>query len=251
MSDRKETHDTKIFAGRLTERMEALELTQAALSEQTGIQRQTISLYKKGATAPASDKLVSLSIALDCSVDWLLGLDDYPRKETGRITAQELGLSGEAVMAMVGEYSISPMLNLLVRQGAFARLLKALTRYYYACEADCTVQEAQLSFGACNRGEFPDYRQLSVMLGSAALEDRLEPETQAKLFTLSERFAKAEETTIFASQEEDNLFLNKLQMRELYELQISRYLQQLKEALEKQAVGTIRGLSLFSEESPA
>ena len=184
------------------------------------------------------------------SVDYLLGLDDFPEKETSRLSAKSLGLSASTVRSMRANDSLVSAINLMVENDTFAKLLKAIDQFYSACEADCAAQEAQLHYRVLNKGKFPNPRQMSVMLGNAALDERIDHETQAKLFTLSDRFEKAEETTIFVSDEEDNLFLNKLQTRDLYELQISKYLHQLTEELEKRAVKRIRELSLFSEELP-
>lgn len=225
-------------------------MTEAAIAKAIGIKAPTLTAYKNGDRTPNYENLLRISQYFNVSLDWLAGLDRYPERETGRMTAKALGLSNEAVASMYGDASISPEINLLVEHETFELLLKAIGRYYYACEADCTAQEAKHHYRVLNKGGFPNPRQVSVMLGNAALDERLDHETQAKLFTLSDRFDKAEETTIFTSDEEDNLFLNKLQMRDLYELQISKYLHQLTEELEKRAVKRIRELSLFSEELP-
>lgn len=48
-------------------------LSQAALSERTGIVQQAISRYESGTSTPSVDTLVRLADALSVSLDWLTG----------------------------------------------------------------------------------------------------------------------------------------------------------------------------------
>lgn len=225
-------------------------MTEASIAKAIGIKAPTLTAYKNGDRTPNYENLLRLSNYFDVSLDWLGGLDNYQNKKTGRMTAKALGLSSEAVTSMRGYGSISPAINLLVEYEMFELLLKSIVKFYYSCEADYTVQEATHRYRVLNNGTFPTHQQVSIMLGELALDNRLDCETQAKLFVLSDRFEKAEDATIFASEEEDNAFLNKLQMKDLYELQISKYLHQLTEELEKSAARKIKELSLFDNELP-
>ena len=248
MSSRRETHNTKIFAQRLAKRMEELNLTQSALSDLTGIQRQTISLYLKGKTAPVSDKLVTLAIELRCSVDWLLGLSDYRNNSLVRGSIGGLGFTDKAAIAMLNNDRIVPALNLLIETEALDLLLKALSDYYYACEADSLVDAAKEYYQITNNGKLPNSNQISLMLSNASDFAGLSNDTKSFMRVLEARYEKVKDIPIDASRKEDNVFLNQLEMRDLYELQIHKFIHILIGDLDKRALAHIRNLSVFGDD---
>lgn len=77
----------------------ANELTQTMLAEKTGISRSIISQYENNQVEPTATVIAKLAIALGCSTDYLLGLEDdfgtkivYPLRETSNISPEEAKL---------------------------------------------------------------------------------------------------------------------------------------------------------------
>lgn len=232
-------------------------LSESKIASGIGIGKATLSDYQNpkdlsNPKQPTMSNLIKIATYFDVSLDYLVGRSKYRNDEHRHITAKRLGLSERTVRSMYGQTSISPSLNLLTDQeetnDAFMSLLKKLNSYYFACEADCVAWWAKAQYMRQNNWMEPNNQQLSNILAVVALNDKLDPETQAKVFTLSERFKKAEETSIFTDDEEDHVFLNKLQMRDIYELQGDKCFKSLTLELERIAEKKIRGLSLFSDE---
>lgn len=65
----------KTLAERIREQRVKLGLTQNELDECVGAARSTVSQYETAARTPSARALIELSIALNVSVDWLLGID--------------------------------------------------------------------------------------------------------------------------------------------------------------------------------
>lgn len=51
-------------------------MSQEKFSRRTGIGRPEIAKYENGIRQPAMDNLMKLAQILDCSIDWLVGLED-------------------------------------------------------------------------------------------------------------------------------------------------------------------------------
>ena len=64
-----------IFIDRLNEAMTMREMTQADLSRKTGISEAALSNYRKGKYEPKHRQLYLISVALNVSPSWLMGLD--------------------------------------------------------------------------------------------------------------------------------------------------------------------------------
>lgn len=64
-----------ILAKRLRERRTELGLTQLKIADRVGIDRTTYCRYERGCVDPSLDVLRSLAQVLDCSADWLLGVE--------------------------------------------------------------------------------------------------------------------------------------------------------------------------------
>ncbi len=64
-----------VFRQRLKEQRLKKKFTQEALGKKVGITKQSICKYEKGNIEPTFDTLIKLAVALDCSTDYLLGLE--------------------------------------------------------------------------------------------------------------------------------------------------------------------------------
>lgn len=62
------------FAANLKNLRKELNLTQTALAEKIFVNKSMISAYEKGTRMPSLDALIQLSITLNVSVDYLLGV---------------------------------------------------------------------------------------------------------------------------------------------------------------------------------
>ncbi len=85
---------------RIKERRQALTMTQGELAEKInggiGGAHTQISSWENQGKIPGTDSLIKLCDALDCDIDFLLGVQDEPRKATCDVMEQT-GLSSEAV----------------------------------------------------------------------------------------------------------------------------------------------------------
>ncbi len=68
-------YETWKFPKRLRESREKKGMTQKDLSNKSGISLSQISHYERGRYFPGGSVLVFFAIALDVSIDWLLGQD--------------------------------------------------------------------------------------------------------------------------------------------------------------------------------
>lgn len=76
--------DIEVRRDRLAELMRARGLSAADLARATGGSESTISLAFSGQRNPSVPTLVSWAQALDCSLDYLVGLSDNPRRAYGQ-----------------------------------------------------------------------------------------------------------------------------------------------------------------------
>lgn len=76
------------------------DMSNTEFAEFLGISRQTVGFYCNGERIP--DALGVRAIAEKCNVsaDWLLGLSNYPNYDDRGITAEELGMTGEAAQSI-------------------------------------------------------------------------------------------------------------------------------------------------------
>lgn len=58
-------------------------MNQEELGDMCGVRKQTVSGWENGRNSPDAGKLILLSKALGCSVDYLLGLVDHPHEFYG------------------------------------------------------------------------------------------------------------------------------------------------------------------------
>ncbi len=68
-------HKTEGLNSRLQEMLMKRHIRQCALAKTTEISVPTISAYVNGTRKPRADHIVAICRALNCSADWLLGLE--------------------------------------------------------------------------------------------------------------------------------------------------------------------------------
>lgn len=66
----------EVFRERMRKRRKELRLTQETFGEKAGVVQQSISDWERGRNAPNLENVMRLAIALNVSIDWLLGLSD-------------------------------------------------------------------------------------------------------------------------------------------------------------------------------
>lgn len=248
MSARKETHDTKIFAERLARGMHDLGLNQSLLSEQTGIQRQTISLYLKGVTAPAADKLISLSIALQCSTDWLLGLTEYKNSELAAGSIGAFGFGDGAVTALADDISLVNDLDLLLCGKNAVTFFKHLSNYYSYCVAARVVEEEIKKYQMQNEGCTPSNEFIISAISDYPYMSNLPEVTQEILKTFCRCLAAPidtfSQTGWLVQSVDDNLKL----MQQAFDYQVHKGFSDVLDGMEEEAERYIKLLSGFKHE---
>lgn len=85
-----------VFAERLSSLLLIKKVSQQALSEATGVQRQTISFYATGQGIPDIERLKRIADFLGVSCNYLSGIDDCPTLENSCIS-RITGLSDETI----------------------------------------------------------------------------------------------------------------------------------------------------------
>lgn len=70
----------KVTSERMQERLKALNMTQRELAEKTGKTEATISRWINADRIPLATEYPTLSKALKCTCDYLLGLSQDPKK---------------------------------------------------------------------------------------------------------------------------------------------------------------------------
>ena len=76
-----------ILSKQIKKQLEKNNMSQRELAEKTGITEVTISRYVSSERVPKATKIVKIAKALNCSCDYLLGLQDELSKETEMETA--------------------------------------------------------------------------------------------------------------------------------------------------------------------
>lgn len=78
----KSTKARGIVMTRLRQRRKQLSLTQRQVGLRAGINQQLVTMYENGYKNPDTPNLTLLAAALECSLDYLVGLSPYPKKGT-------------------------------------------------------------------------------------------------------------------------------------------------------------------------
>lgn len=65
-----------VFCERLRTARKERGMSQVKFAERTGLDRTMLNKYEHGERQPAMDNLLQMARVLDCSLDWLCGLDD-------------------------------------------------------------------------------------------------------------------------------------------------------------------------------
>lgn len=93
--------EKSVFATNLRECMERKGVTQTALANMIGMQRQTVSLYMNGQSSPNAEILTDIANALGVSADYLLGLSVVPIVDADLTAAHEYtGLTPAALQSI-------------------------------------------------------------------------------------------------------------------------------------------------------
>lgn len=80
-----------MFTERFVEIIQKKQIKPYHISQKTGISAGLMSEYKNGVKLPTLQNLIKIADCLDCSADYLLGLDDIPnRKEISQIELSKL-----------------------------------------------------------------------------------------------------------------------------------------------------------------
>lgn len=73
MSDEKQRRTA--FTRRLRGKRQALELSQEELGKRVGVNKQAVCNWEAGRREPDLERLILLCKVLDCTSDWLLGIE--------------------------------------------------------------------------------------------------------------------------------------------------------------------------------
>lgn len=84
------------FARRLAELMRENGTKQKELADLLNLKPQTVSQYTTGRTAPDYDTLCTIAGYYGVTLDWLLGMSEFPRRDLAEMTAEDMGLTQEA-----------------------------------------------------------------------------------------------------------------------------------------------------------
>ncbi|MNJ90611.1 HTH-type transcriptional regulator ImmR [compost metagenome] len=68
------------FSDRLKTLRKQAGLTQKEMANKLNIQRVTYSHYETGRSQPSIDTLVILALIFECSIDYLVGISENPKK---------------------------------------------------------------------------------------------------------------------------------------------------------------------------
>lgn len=109
------------FSRRLAELMRQRGTKQKDLADALNVRAQTVSQYTTGRTTPDYDTLCQIARYYDVSLDWLLGMSEYPKKETEELTVSTLGLSSSAVSGILASKHIGKITG-----GRFAHTISGL-----------------------------------------------------------------------------------------------------------------------------
>lgn len=84
------------FARRLAELMRENGTKQKELADLLNLKPQTVSQYTTGRTAPDYDTLCTIAGYYGVTLDWLLGMSEFPRRDLAEMTAEDMGLTQKA-----------------------------------------------------------------------------------------------------------------------------------------------------------
>lgn len=68
--------ETAVFCERIRTARHEKWMSQTDLARRAGINRSLLNKYEHGVQRPVIDNLIAIARALDCSLDWLVGLED-------------------------------------------------------------------------------------------------------------------------------------------------------------------------------
>ncbi len=118
------------FPERLRKLMEEQHKTQQDVADYLGKSRQAVGSYANGSSSPDWETIAQLARYFHISSDWLLGVSNIRDKKIASISADDLGLSDEAVSALIQsrkDAMATAVINHLLESGS---LLEKVRKYY-------------------------------------------------------------------------------------------------------------------------
>ena len=120
-------------AQRIRDRLGALNMSQSELAKAAGLTEGTLSrILQERTKSIKSQDLVGIAMALNVSTDFLLGLTNLPGRKNHSI--EQLGLSDQAVQALVGNQIDRNVLSQLLAHKGFPTITRLIAVY-----ADATM----------------------------------------------------------------------------------------------------------------
>lgn len=128
---------TDIFPSRLRKLIDDRGTTITALSKELKISRQAVSQYADGTGQPNVEKLRSIACYFGVSTDYLVGLSDYEKQSTGKLTASDMGIMDEAAQQLAEDKKTRSgisgvVLSILAKSSQFYDFSSALVDYIHA-----------------------------------------------------------------------------------------------------------------------
>ena len=115
-------------AQRIRDRLGALKMSQAELAKAAGLTEGTLSrILQERTKSIKSQDLVGIARALNVSTDFLLGLTNLPGRKNYSI--EQLGLSDQAMQALVGNQIDRNVLSQLLAHKDFPAITKLIAAY--------------------------------------------------------------------------------------------------------------------------
>lgn len=101
--------DLWLMGSKIKQERNRLSLTLEAFSEQIGISRNYLWEIEAGRKAPALNTLYNLAVALNVSVDYLLGVSDEKKSISGEAPTTERDLELARIMKALNEYEVKEL----------------------------------------------------------------------------------------------------------------------------------------------
>ena len=116
--------DLWLMGNKIKEERNRLHLTQETFSEQIGISRNYLWEIEAGRKAPALNTLYNLGVALNVSIDYLLGISDEKKSINGNLPTTERDLEIARIMKSLNKYETRELLLISNIISDFSRYLE-------------------------------------------------------------------------------------------------------------------------------
>lgn len=88
------------FGLRLKELRNKRKLSQAEAADRLGVSKNTVYCYENNLKMPSVNRLADIAILYDCSLDYIMGLDNTPSVKMGGLTKEQQDAVRQLVKAM-------------------------------------------------------------------------------------------------------------------------------------------------------